>query len=101
MEKIVAVAILIEPIVSDGAPKPDGGIILTARPPHRHHHLLPAGYVAKGNAPVSPKEQGFLTSSGRFVDRVEALSIVLQSRQRFGGQLKLGDYKELYSEHLW
>lgn len=101
MSRIVSAAIKVVPFVSDGAPSPEDGVIISARPPHRHHHLLPAGYITKGNKVVLPQEQGFLTSTGRFVDRVEAMQIALRSGQRFSGQLPLGTYKELYSEHLW
>jgi hypothetical protein len=105
MEKIVAAAIKVVPIVSDGAPTPNDGIILSAPPPHkgphRHHHLIPAGYIVKGNKVVLPQEQGFLTSTGRFVDRVEAMQIAVAADQLFDGQLKRVGYRELYSEHIW
>lgn len=101
METIVAAAIKVVPSVSLGAPTPSDGIILSAPPPHRHHHLIPAGYVTKGNRVVGPKEQGFLTSTGRFVGRVEAMQIVLEAKQPFEGLQTTEGYEELYSEHLW
>jgi hypothetical protein len=101
MSQIVAAAIRVQPIELPGVPNPINGIIISARPPHRHHHLIHAGYVVKGNKTVLPQEQGFLTSTGRFVDRLEAMQIALRSRQRFRGPLALGNYKKLYSEHLW
>lgn len=104
METIVAAAIKVVPSVLRGAPTPSDGIILSAPPPHRHHHLIPAGYVTKGNKPVGPEEQGFLTSEGRFVDRLEAMQIAIaidQLHPLLKGSLQRAGYKELYSEHLW
>jgi hypothetical protein len=77
-----------------------GEFILSAPPPARHHNLLFCYYGLKG-APLSGAEnQGFLTSSGEFVTRVQAMEIALaagqpmiEHRSRIDGVL--------YSEDLW
>ena len=60
-----------------------------------------------GTRPVRGRDQGFLTSTGRFVSREEAWGIAVASGQiirRVGGQ---PDYAidevgtKLYSENLW
>lgn len=43
--------------------------------------------------------QGFLTNRNRFVDRKEALEIALNANQVT--KEELGEYKELFSEHVW
>lgn len=55
------------------------------------HHLARSGF----KTPVSG-EQGFITSSGRFVDRIEAREIAIKA-----GQCKDTEYPQLYSEDLW
>lgn len=99
METIVAAAIKVRPFVSPGAPVAEE-VIISAPPPHRHHHLIYAGYTTKGNKSVGPQEQGFLTSSGRFVDRVEGMQIARACGQPFNGEHKV-DSTYLFSEHLW
>jgi len=74
-------------------------IIYYLDPPARHHniiHIMPL-------VGIGPKRergrQGFLTSTGRFVDRKEALLIARAANQiirRCGG-----DEEELFSENLW
>ena len=43
-------------------------------------------------------EQGFLTSDGRFVDRVEGLAIALAAGQVI---TKHGNPNQLFSEDMW
>jgi len=61
---------------------------------HRHNNIL---WQAKG---ISQRRnhQGFLTSTGRFVDRVEALKIAKQANQLIR---KTGSQDELYSDDLY
>jgi hypothetical protein len=74
--------------------------IISAPPPARHHNLLFAYYELKGKPLGNSKNQGFLTSEGKFVDRQEAMRIALASNQ------KLIDHPSriegvLFSEDLW
>lgn len=69
-------------------------VIVSAPPPARHHNLFIA-YEWLG----PPDEQGFLTSTGRFVGRVEAMRIAVAAGQPF--MPRDGRQSELYSEDLW
>ena len=66
--------------------------------PKRHHHI----FGVMHNDGVLPEDrygctQGFLTSTGRFVDRTEAGKIAIEA-----GQIKtLKWHPYLYSEDLW
>lgn len=68
--------------------------IVSAPPPARHHNLFALAW------PVVPTEQGFLTSSGRFVDREEGLKIALGSGQPMIDHPSRHD-RLLFSEDLW
>jgi hypothetical protein len=75
-------------------------VIISAPPPARHHNLLFAHYEMRGYPLNNSKNQGFLTSEGKFVDRIEGMKIVLECNQ------KLIDHPSrvegvLYSEDLW
>lgn len=70
--------------------------ISAALHPHsRHceiiHHLAKSGF----KTPIKG-EQGFLTSEGRFVDRIEAIDIAKEA-----GQIEKAEFFQLYSEDLW
>ena len=83
-ERIVAVAIN------------QDGTVYSLPPPNRHPHLI--------NQVIWPiikrmvnGEQGFLTNTGRFVDRVEGAKIAVDS-----GQIPFLRWPPLlYSEDLW
>lgn len=79
----------------------------------RHYHLFGAVhkyYEDKGvkDAPIGDVIQGFITNTGRFVDRITAMNIAIKTN----AQLSAGDQKtaksmvekgldpELYSEHI-
>lgn len=82
MEKIVAAAIRY------------GDLCISMPAPNRHHHIL-RGFFALTNSTVTTlADQGFLTSTGRFVDRVEGRAIALRE-----GQIK--DVEILHSRHLF
>jgi hypothetical protein len=74
-------------------------IIVTAPPPARHHTLLhPLSDIYQRR--IAPEDQGFITSTARFVGREEALEIV-----RAAGQPMIDHpsrhARQLFSEDLW
>ncbi len=76
-------------------------LTISAPPPARHPTLMHPffGYHPK---PIGPSEQGFLTSTGRYVDRREAKQIVIASNQpRVADTPTWDSLPELYSEDLW
>lgn len=89
-ERIVAVACRAKGVVVDS---PSGKVMLTLTlpAPARHHNIL------WGWGRVSPENQGFLTSEGRFVGRKEAAEIAMAS----GQVIALQSAPNLYSEDLW
>jgi hypothetical protein len=75
------------------------GATISLPPPARHHTVLQTMSIVMGvdAIQVRPENEGFLTSDGRFVNRVEAYYIAWRA-----GQLKEGkQVPELYSEDLW
>ena len=88
METVVCAAIL-----RTGQPVPD-----TVPAPGRHHniiHMLASQGVGAGE--MTPDTQGFVTSTGRFVDRVEACQIARSANQLI--REPTGDF--LTSEDVW
>lgn len=91
IETIVAAAHL---YLMEGSADPRAvPVIVSAPPPARHHNLFA---IAAGR----PDQSGFLTSAGRFVDRVEGLRLALAAGQ------PLIDHSsrhatQLFSEDLW
>lgn len=76
-ETVAAAAVLVE------------GVLWTLPRPAAHAHILRAySDVKQQPVPVSDHEQGFVTNTGRFVDRFEAAILV-------------GRTGALYSEDLW
>jgi hypothetical protein len=75
-----------------------GDTVYSLDPPNRHHHVLwlIAERVPGAERPIRGV-QGFVTSAGRFVGRVEAGQIALAAGQT--AALRWGD--ELFSEDLW
>lgn len=72
---------------------------VTAPPPARHHTLLHPLYDYIGRD-VPSVDQGFITSTGRFVDREEGLRIALASGQPMIDHPSRHD-RLLFSEDLW
>jgi hypothetical protein len=77
-------------------------LLLSVPSPGRHHtviHIMRevSDYSNIMRAAVANAEQGFLTSSGRFVDREEGFSIAHAARQL----IKVHKQGTLYSEDLW
>lgn len=87
-ETIVGVAIEVTP-----------GRVFTLPRPYRHHHVIRVAADLGEKTPIIG-EQGFVTSTGRFVDRKEAGRIADANGQanRTVGSHEGGD---LYSEDLW
>ena len=74
----------------------DGCLVLTLPRPARHHDILHTMYDAGLDPNVA--KQGFLTSEGRFVDRMLACTLA----QRAGQIVKKhGPDNELFSEDMW
>ena len=72
------------------------GAVYALGPPNRHNHLI-RWLVERGNPTPIPGDQGFITSKGRFVDRLVAASIAVEN-----GQIdNLNWPPKLYSEDLW
>jgi hypothetical protein len=72
------------------------GLTVSLPPPARHHTILHPLADIVGKV-IGPDEQGFLTSTGRFVGRFEARDIAIQS-----GQNRKPDHQHwLFSEDLW
>lgn len=67
--------------------------------PNRHHHVIRAIAQENGVGIKAEDIQGFLTDSGRFVGRVEALRIALRAGQVLDpNNVRAG---RLFSEDLW
>lgn len=73
--------------------------VLALPAPARHHHVIWARLFIDGQSSHPPKaNQGFLTTEGRFVDRVEGLALATAAGQI---EKKEGNPHELYSEDMW
>jgi len=73
-------------------------LTVTAPPPARHHTLMHP--MSDHGIRVPPERQGFLTSSGRFVGREEALNIAKLAGQPMIDHSSRHDTL-LFSEDLW
>lgn len=83
-------------IIVRAAIKSDDGAIYSVPQPGRHHNII-ALMVDIGHSKPIRGVQGFVTSSGKFVDRREAAKIAFES-----GQIKKETQPiTLYSEDLW
>ena len=89
-ERIVAAAIIFRNV----------DVICFLQPPARHHTIINklANAIPESLWPVcNGDETGFITSTGRYVDRIEAGRIAIAA-----GQTKaLAHGPALYSEDLW
>lgn len=76
-------------------------VLIVSSPPPARHHTLMHPLSDHTDTHLGPANQGFLTSTGRFVDRIEAMRIVIESNQPHMAEaiLKLGG--TLFSEDLW
>ena len=74
-----------------------GRFIVSSPRPLRHHDILHA--VRNAGMPQEPRPvQGFMTSTGRFVDRAEACRIARTAEQI---KTKTGPSDVLFSEDVW
>lgn len=73
------------------------GSVFSLPAPNRHHHCIHALAELGEPMPVSPREQGFVTNTGRYVDRKTAMELAEVAGQ-VNFETKGGD---LYSEDLW
>jgi len=89
METIVGVAMLLR-----------DGEVLTAPKPKRHHHIFRDYYDEHNDVPLGPI-QGFVTDTGRFVDREEAWKIAEAAGQLIERAPTDGRGGTLYSEDVW
>lgn len=92
VERIAAAAILVK------------GEVWTLPPPARHHVLIHAwssAHFKNGARPSIPDdhEQGFVTSTGRFVDRYEARKIAEATGQLLPHAIR--GRPQLFSEDVW
>jgi len=76
------------------------GAVISLPPPARHHTILQSMSITMGidHEQMGEALQGFLTSDGQYVNRVEAFYIAYKA-----GQLKrnTSGRPELFSEDLW
>ena len=72
------------------------GVVCYLPPPARHHDII-AYIYGQTQKPVTG-EQGFLTDTGRFVDREVGLHIAKKANQIIE---KTGNQKYLFSEDMW
>lgn len=76
-----------------------GGATISLPPPARHHTIIQTMDLEMGIDGIlaTPDRQGFITNTGRYVNRVEAYYLAFKA-----GQL-INDSKgpRLYSEDLW
>ena len=75
-----------------------GGLIHSVPRPERHHHVIQR-MKENGLGPHAMLEQGFLTSTGRFVDRYEGMIIAKNSGAFLGKNTP--EREDLFSEDLW
>lgn len=73
------------------------GVTFSMSRPNRHHHIVHK-LSDMGLPKTSYRHQGFITTSGRFVDRKEAAALVLLNGQV--SKLKFVS-DQLFSEDLW
>jgi len=72
-------------------------IVVFVERPGKHHTIIHELAYLGLKTPINTEDDGFLTSTGRFVDRIEAAKIALNA-----GQIeKLSVPPNLYSEDLW
>ncbi|MCZ3377484.1 hypothetical protein [Rhizobium sp. AG207R] len=72
-------------------------------PPARHHTIIQTMDLEMGinGTKATPETQGFLTDTGRFVNRVEAYYIALKAGQILTETNRTEKSPRLFSEDLW
>lgn len=75
------------------------GVVYQLPRPNRHHNIIHKLYNDSGRVKgIATESQGFVTSTGRYVDRVEGLAIAVEAEQIIK---KHGFPGELFSEDMW
>lgn len=76
------------------------GVIFSLPAPARHHTILNQISIALGRdaMEIPPCNQGFVTNTGRFVNRAEAYDVAYRAGQVTGEE---GRGPQLYSEDVW
>ena len=77
-----------------------GGLVVSVPPPGRHHTIIHALVECGAPAPIGGC-QGFLTDSGAFVDRYQAMGIAVAANQLIPRTGQYGPDGPLFSEDLW
>ena len=88
-------------VITQAAIQTEDGKVYTAPRPARHSDLFKThARIVEGIliSPLAAGEQGFVTNSGRFVDREEALTIAAAAKQIIK---KHGTLSRLFTEDLW
>lgn len=78
------------------------GATISLPPPARHHTILHSMVLVMNirGADIPPENQGFLTSTGRFVNRTEGFYIASREKQIIRTSGNSGE-PTLYSEDMW
>lgn len=88
-------------IVAVALKLPDGRIV-SAREPARHDKVIAMLAASRESAEViANSEQGFVDDHGRFLNRLDALTLARSTGQMKPRQAGQYDGPELYSEDLW
>lgn len=72
------------------------GLVMSMPRPARHCHIM-AAMPARMARAVRPDDQGFLTDTGEFLGREQALDVARHAKQL---KREVNSF-ELYSEDLW
>ena len=78
------------------AMKTEDGMVYAMSKPKRHHDII--NMLSEIYPTPIKGEQGFITNTGRFVDRIEAKVIAIRENQLIP---RAGKTKRLFSEDLW
>lgn len=82
-------------IIITGVAIKSGDSVYRLPKPHRHMDVL--ALMKRNGIPLVPREEGFILSSGKFVDRFRALVIASETGQLNG----VGNGKWLNSTDVW
>ena len=75
-----------------------GTSVIAMPPPNRHHNVIRLMVDTYGFHKPITGTQGFVTNTGRFVDRIEGLAIAKAANQLKPNYI---ERNELYSEDVW
>lgn len=86
-----------ERIIASSIKHPDGKIY-AADAPGRHHHCIALMSLHGVTGPGNTQNQGFITNTGRYVNRREGLAIAVAANQLIQ---KTNPPEILFSEDVW